>query len=175
MNKSDKQQLAIIVLIFILVVALSAIIYMTRNFTRETIKLVPMPIQSQEPRPRFEPGFTKDRPDTRNTPEFRGPPLKHYKPGQVQQVGILFDTLTKDTLPLFGKETPYRRDSYMYYATDNGSLGSNAMMSLPLVINGRDCDDQHVGCNELYGGETVSVFGKDNQYEAKIYRTENFY
>ena len=56
MNKSDKQQLAIIILIFVLIVALSAIIYMTRTFTRETVKIVPMSIQSQEPRPRFEPG-----------------------------------------------------------------------------------------------------------------------
>ncbi len=32
-----------------------------------------------------------------------------------------------------------------------------------------------LGLYRGYGGERLSILGKDNEYEAKIYRTEHFY
>jgi len=140
---------------------------------------VPVPVEVQVPvqvpvqeEPRSLPQFDQNRPDTRRNPEFRGPPLKMYKPGTTQQVGILKDPVTNETLPLFAKEVNGRRDQYNYYTTlSNG----NFMYSVPITYNNRECMDGYVGCQELYGNERVSVLGKDNEFETKIYRTEHFF
>ena len=39
----------------------------------------------------------------RKEPEFRQPPVKKYKPGHVQQMGVLLGE-DGETLPLYGKE-----------------------------------------------------------------------
>ena len=49
----------------------------------------------------------------RREPEFRGPPIKQYKPGYMQQMGILVGA-DGETLPLYGKEVRGRRDRYHY-------------------------------------------------------------
>ena len=41
--------------------------------------------------------------------EFRNPPIKEYKPGYVQQMGVLVGS-DEETLPLYGKEVRGRRD-----------------------------------------------------------------
>ena len=43
--------------------------------------------------------------------EFRNPPIKEYKPGYVQQMGVLVGS-DEETLPLYGKEVRGRRDQY---------------------------------------------------------------
>jgi hypothetical protein len=32
-----------------------------------------------------------------------------------------------------------------------------------------------IGCQELYGNETVSVTGKSGDYNVQMYRTDNFF
>ena len=51
--------------------------------------------------------------------EFRNPPIKEYKPGYVQQMGVLVGS-DEETLPLYGKEVRGRRDQYHYYTTTPG-------------------------------------------------------
>jgi hypothetical protein len=34
---------------------------------------------------------------------------------------------------------------------------------------------EDIGCEELYGTETVSVTGKTGSYAVKLYRTDNFF
>ena len=51
--------------------------------------------------------------------EFRKPPIKEYKPGYVQQMGLLVGP-DEETLPLYGKEVRGRRDQYHYYTTTPG-------------------------------------------------------
>lgn len=164
MKKAVKRNISI--LLFIAVVALLVILYSVQNRRVEIVRVpVAVPVYPQE-----QPSL--DRPDTRKTPEYRGPPLKYYKPGATQQMGLLFDPLTNQTLPLFGKEVQGRRDQYNYYTTVSDNFN---LYPVPLSYNNRDCMDTQVGCNELYGGERLSVLGKDNEFEAKIYKTENFY
>ena len=101
--------------------------------------------------------------------EFRNPPIKEYKPGYVQQMGVLVGP-DEETLPLYGKEVRGRRDQYHYYTTTPGEQ----VYPLPVTINDRDCMDD-IGCRELYGNETVSVLGQTGSFQAKLYRTDNFF
>ena len=102
-------------------------------------------------------------------PEFRGPPIKKYKPGYMQQMGLIVGP-NEETLPLYGKEVRGRRDRYHYYTTTPGEQ----VYPVPVSIDGRDCMDD-IGCQELYGNETVSVFGKTGSFEVKMYRTDDFF
>jgi len=101
--------------------------------------------------------------------EYRQPPIKEYKPGHVQQMGVLIGS-DDETLPLYGKEVRGRRDRYNYYTTTPG----DQIYSLPVTIDNRDCMDD-IGCRELYGNETVSVMGQTGSFQAKLYRTDNFF
>ena len=101
--------------------------------------------------------------------EFRKPPIKEYKPGYVQQMGVLVGP-DEETLPLYGKEVRGRRDQYHYYTTTPG----DQVYPLPVTIDNRDCMDD-IGCQELYGNESVSVLGQTGSFQAKLYRTDNFF
>ena len=105
----------------------------------------------------------------RRAPEYREPPIKMYKPGNVQQMGVLLGE-NEETLPLYGKEVRGRRDQYHYYTSTPG----DQIYSIPVTIGERDCMDD-IGCKELYGNESVSVLGKAAAYQAKLYRTDHFF
>ena len=101
--------------------------------------------------------------------EYRNPPIKQYKPGYVQQMGILTGT-DDETLPLYGKEVRGRRDRYHYYTVTPG----DQKYPLPITHNARDCMED-IGCQEFYGNESVSVLGQTGSFQAKMYRTDNFF
>tara|TARA_R110002073_G_scaffold141213_2_gene292336 strand:+ start:85 stop:546 length:462 start_codon:yes stop_codon:yes gene_type:complete len=101
-------------------------------------------------------------------PEFRPPPIKRYKPPQFNQMGLLINN-TGDTLPLYGKESRTHRNRYHYYTTTSGEQ----IFPIPITHKERECIDD-IGCDEFYGNEKVSVLGKDTEYTAKVYRTDNF-
>lgn len=100
-------------------------------------------------------------------PEFRGPPLKRYKPRTFQQMGLLLGD--GETLPLYGRESRTHRDRYHYYTSTTGEQ----IYSLPISYEDRDCTED-IGCPEFYGNEVVNVRGKDGDYTVDVYRTENF-
>lgn len=102
-------------------------------------------------------------------PEYRGPPIKKYKPGHFQQMGILTNE-AGETLPLYGREVRGRRDRYHYHTTTQGEQ----IYPIPISINGRECNED-IGCPELFDGEQVSVFGKEGIYRVKMYRTDNYF
>ena len=101
--------------------------------------------------------------------EYRSPPIKKYKPGHVQQMGVLVGN-DEETLPLYGKEVRGRRDRYHYYTTTPG----DQIYPLPVTHNDRDCMDD-IGCPELYGNENISVLGQNGNFQTKMYRTDNFF
>ena len=109
------------------------------------------------------------RRERRQEPEFREPPIKQYKPGHMQQMGLLVGD-GEETLPLYGKEVRGRRDRYHYYTTTPGQQ----IYPVPVSHNTRDCMDD-IGCEELYGNETVSVLGKAGSYAVNMYRTDDFF
>jgi len=108
------------------------------------------------------------RREVRRTPEFRPAPVKSYKPGRSQQMGVLTDGTT--TLPLYGRLTRGYRDRYHYWTT----TGAVNLFSVPITHEGRDCVSD-IGCREFYGGEQVSVTGKPNAFSVTLYRTDDFF
>lgn len=130
----------------------------------EQVVRVEVPVHAPFPEP------TRQREPVRSRqPEFRDPPIKDYKPGHVQQMGVLLGE-NNETLPLYGKEVRGRRDQYHYYTSTPGQQ----IYSIPISHDGRDCMDD-LGCRELYGNENVNVLGKASPYEAKLYRTDHFF
>ena len=144
-----------------LVVLVAAVAYMWYN---PQVVEVPVEVPVMVPPPR--PVRTQE---IRREPEFRGPPIKQYKPGHMQQMGILVNE-GGETLPLYGKEVRGRRDRYHYYTT----TGGENLYPIPVSHDGRDCIDD-IGCQELYGNESVSVTGKTGSFDVKMYRTDDFF
>lgn len=144
-----------------LVVLVAAVAYMWYN---PQVVEVPVEVPVMVPPPR--PIRTQE---IRREPEFRGPPIKQYKPGHMQQMGILVGG-DGETLPLYGKEVRGRRDRYHYYTT----TGGENLYPIPVTHDGRDCIDD-IGCQELYGNESVSVTGKTGSFDVKMYRTDDFF
>jgi hypothetical protein len=153
MKNKTKTQLLWVALI----VLVAAVAYMWYN-----PQVVEVPVMVPPPRPiRTQ--------EIRREPEFRGPPIKQYKPGHMQQMGILVGG-DGETLPLYGKEVRGRRDRYHYYTT----TGGENLYPIPVSHDGRDCIDD-IGCQELYGNEAVSVTGKTGSFDVKMYRTDDFF
>jgi len=115
------------------------------------------------------PRIEMERREPRREPEFRSAPIKQYKPGFMQQMGILTGA-GEETLPLYGKEVRGRRDRYHYYTT----TGGENLYPVPVTHNARDCMED-IGCEEIYGNETVSVTGKTGSYTVNMYRTDDFF
>ena len=142
-----------------IVILIALVAYLVASQPREKIVEVPKPYAVEVP---------VEVPVHRE-PEFRKPPVKEYKPGHVQQMGVLLGE-DGETLPLYGKEVRGRRDRYHYYTSTPGQQ----IYSLPVTHEDRDCMDD-MGCRELYGQERVNVLGKTEPFEAKLYRTDNFF
>ena len=154
MKIKNKTQQKLVIIVLVILVTL--IVYQMR-YPIVVKKQVPVPVPVEVP---------VQIPVER---EFRKPPIKEYKPGYVQQMGVLVGP-DEETLPLYGKEVRGRRDQYHYYTTTPG----DQVYSLPVTIDNRDCMDD-IGCRELYGNETVSVLGQTGSFQAKLYRTDNFF
>ena len=55
------------------------------------------------------PVVVQRRPVSTRAPEFREAPIKKYKPGHTQQMGLLVGS-NNETLPLYGREVRGHRD-----------------------------------------------------------------
>lgn len=97
-------------------------------------------------------------------PEFRNPPLREYKPASYQQVGLLMGE-GSDMYPIYGRPSYTYNNRWNYYTTTKGEQ----IYPLPISNGDRDCTED-IGCDELYGNENLSIFGKDGTYKSKIYR-----
>jgi hypothetical protein len=155
-NKAKNQ-------ILLSVVAILGLILSYMWFNPKVVEVpVEVPVMPVPPR-------RMERRERRREPEFREAPIKRYKPGYMQQMGVLIGA-SDETLPLYGKEVTGRRDRYHYYTT----TGGENLYPLPVSHNARDCMED-IGCEELYGNETVSVTGKTGSYAVNMYRTDDFF
>lgn len=84
-------------------------------------------------------------------------------PQAYQQMGIIKSG--EQLLPLYGRQTAYRSDRYNYYTrTDTYNP-----IQLPVRFQRRDCMDS-IGCEELFGGENVSVSGIGKEGRVEVYK-----
>ncbi len=156
MKNKQKTQL----LLLTIVVLVAAVGYMFYN-----PQVVEVPVEVAIPVP-TRPVPTRREPV--REPEFRGPPIKQYKPGHMQQMGLI--TNGDENLPLYGKEVRNRRDRYHYYTT----TGGENLYPVSISHNARDCMED-IGCQELYGNETVTVLGHTGSFTVNMYRTDDFF
>lgn len=143
-------------LLILAVLALGVLVYM---------KSRPIVIVRQAP----PPAIVQRRPVSTRAPEFREAPIKTYKPGHTQQMGLLLGD-NNETLPLYGREVRGHRDRYHYYTTTSGEN----LYPLTVSHNGRECTED-IGCPEMYGNENVAVLSKNGTYTTKLYRTDDFF
>ena len=101
MKNKQKTQLLLLTVV-VLVAAVGYMFYNPQVVEVPVEVAVPVPVRPVPTRR----GHTQE-------PEFRGPPIKQYKPGHMQQMGLI--TNGDETLPLYGKEVRGRRDRYNYY------------------------------------------------------------
>jgi hypothetical protein len=156
MKNKQKTQLLLVTI----VVLVAAVGYMFYN-----PQVVEVPVEVAVPVP-TRPVPTRREPV--REPEFRGPPIKQYKPGHMQQMGLI--TNGDENLPLYGKEVRNRRDRYHYYTT----TGGENLYPVSISHNARDCMED-IGCQELYGNETVTVLGHTGSFTVNMYRTDDFF
>jgi hypothetical protein len=83
-------------------------------------------------------------------------------PQAFQQMGFIKSG--DQILPLYGRQTAYRTDRYNYYTRTD----SFNPIQLPIRYEKRDCMDS-VGCNELLGGERVSIAGIGKEGHVEVY------
>ena len=153
----NRQKIQLMTLTLIVLVGVLGYMWYNPKVVEVPVEVVPVPPRPVETR----------RPPVRD-PEFRGPPIKQYKPGHMQQMGLI--TNGDETLPLYGKEVRGRRDRYHYYTT----TGGENLYPVSLSHNARDCMED-IGCEELYGNETVTVLGKTGSFTVNMYRTDDFF
>jgi hypothetical protein len=154
----NRQKIQLMTLTLIVLVGVLGYMWYNPKVVEVPIEVVPVPPRPMETR----------RPPVRE-PEFRGPPIKQYKPGHMQQMGIIMSG-DGETLPLYGKEVRGRRDRYHYYTT----TGGENLYPVSISHNARDCMED-IGCEELYGNETVTVLGKTGSFTVNMYRTDDFF
>ena len=121
--------------------------------------------QPKEPQQIFVRGPERIITQPAQTPEYRGPPLREYKPSSFQQVGLLMNEGASETYPIYGKPSYAYRDRWNYYTTTQGEQ----LYPLPISNGDRDCTED-IGCQELYGNEDLSILGKEGTFKSKIYR-----
>ena len=80
--------------LLIMLVLVAIIFYLITRLQDPKVVKVPVPTPMVPPR-----RITS----IRRSPEYRDPPVKLYKPGDVQQMGVLLGE-NEETLPLYGKE-----------------------------------------------------------------------
>jgi hypothetical protein len=97
-------------------------------------------------------------------PEFRGPPIREYKPNTYKQVGLLMGE-GEDMYPIYGRPSYAYNNRWNYYTTTKG----DQVYPLPISNGNRDCTED-IGCDELYGNENLSILGKSGTYKTTIYR-----
>ena len=160
MKIKNKAQTQILWSTIIVLTLISSYMWFNPKVVEVPVEVPMMPVP---PRP-------IERRERRREPEFRDAPIKQYKPGHMQQMGILVGASGEETLPLYGKEVRGRRDRYHYYTT----TGGENLYPVPVSHNGRDCMED-IGCEELYGNEPITVTGKTGSYSVNMYRTDDFF
>jgi hypothetical protein len=97
-------------------------------------------------------------------PEFRGPPIREYKPNTYKQVGLMMGD-NNAMFPIYGRPSYAYNNRWNYYTTTQGEQ----VYPLPISNGTRDCTED-IGCDELYGNENLSILGKDGTFKTTIYR-----
>ena len=94
-------------------------------------------------------------------------PMFNYNTQRVAaftQIGILYKHDSNLILPLYGRRTYARSNTWNYYTSTNDDY----RIRLELNINNRDCSEK-TGCKELYTDDSVYIPEYSSMFKVKIY------
>jgi hypothetical protein len=84
-------------------------------------------------------------------------------PEAYQQMGYI--KADEQLLPLFGRRTGRSNDRFNYYTRTD----SYNPIQVPITVAKRDCSED-LGCEELFGGETVQIRGLGKSGTVDVYK-----
>ena len=84
-------------------------------------------------------------------------------PEAYQQMGYI--KADEQLLPLFGRRTGRSNDRFNYYTRTD----SYNPIQVPITVAKRDCSED-LGCEELFGGETVQIRGLGKTGTVDVYK-----
>lgn len=95
-----------------------------------------------------------------------------------QQIGLLTGeggssgaaSPDRTILPLFGRELDARRGKWNYYTRTDG----HNPVQVPVRVKNRVCDDDTVGCDEVYSDDSVYVPVLGRSFHATVYKKSLF-
>jgi hypothetical protein len=76
----------------------------------------------------------------------------------------------RTVLPLYGRELDARRGKWNYYTRTDG----HNPVQVPVRVKNRVCDDDAVGCDELYSDDSVYVPVLGRSFTATVYKKSLF-
>jgi hypothetical protein len=98
--------------------------------------------------------------------------------GSYEQIGILTGeggssssaAPDRTILPLYGRELDARRGKWNYYTRTDGANP----VQVPVRVRNRVCDDDTVGCEEVYSDDSVHVPALGRSFKATVYTKSLF-
>ena len=183
---TDWTMVGIVVVVLIVVGAAGAFFWKSAApVPAQTAEAKPQVIVVQQPPPVPQIGLsTRVRPELYPEPVRRlalpFPALESRGPvtGPYQQVGVLVAEGGSSTsaapdrtvLPLYGRELDSRRGKWNYYTRTDGANP----VQVPVRVKNRVCDDDRVGCDEVYNDDSVHIPALGRSMKASIYKTSIF-
>jgi hypothetical protein len=98
--------------------------------------------------------------------------------GSYEQIGILTGeggssssaAPDRTILPLYGRELDARRGKWNYYTRTDGTNP----VQVPVRVRNRVCDDDTVGCDEVYSDDSIHVPALGRSFTATVYKKSLF-
>ena len=87
---------------------------------------------------------------------------QHIEP--FTQIGLLYKNDDNLILPLYGRRTHVRSNTWNYYTVTN----DNIQIKVELNIENRQCLDK-IGCKEMYTDDTVYISEYNGLFTVKLY------
>jgi len=181
---TDWSSVAMVAVILVVLIG-GAIWYLQKPTVVAAAPTKPQVVVVQQPAPAPMIGMsTRVRPDIYPEPVRRLasplPALAARGPvtGPYQQVGVLVAEGGSSTsaapdrtvLPLYGRELDSRRGKWNYYTRTDGANP----VQVPVRVKNRVCDDDRVGCDEVYNDDTIHIPALGRSMKASIYKTSIF-
>ena len=131
-----------------------------------------MTYTTQQIRPELYPEPVRRLPFGLPTIGVRGPA------GSYEQIGILTGeggssssaAPDRTILPLYGRELDARRGKWNYYTRTDGTNP----VQVPVRVRNRVCDDDTVGCDEVYSDDSIHVPALGRSFKASVYTKSLF-
>ena len=104
--------------------------------------------------------------------------LYMYQNPKVVEVPVGVPMMPVPPRPMVSQERPrspeFREPPIKQYKPGHTTTGGENLYPLPVSHDSRNCMDD-IGCQELYGNESVSVTGKTGSFNVNLYRTDDFF